>query len=216
MVPLSDGPGIADIRAGLASAARGADASPLAQAFRAWVLGIADPMVELAKGAAMALGSPGARSAGHVAILGYASTDPRLAEVFSVPFRDGRRVARQSKLVQAASAADPLRPTAHPPSASRAGRAPPARPPGCRVARRAGRARRFGRGALGLQPFPYDRGGAHLRSAGPARPSRRCCRRQGSRSPNSASSRPTRIAVGPRGATRCASSPPWAALRTRR
>ncbi|MEE7492118.1 hypothetical protein MOTC310_17220 [Methylobacterium oryzae] len=89
MVPLSDGPGIADIRAGLASAARGADASPLAQAFRAWVLGIADPMVELAKGAAMALGSPGARSAGHVAILGYASTDPRLAEVFSVPFRDG-------------------------------------------------------------------------------------------------------------------------------
>ncbi len=89
MVPLSDGPGVADIRAGLAAASRGGEASPLAQAFRAWVLGVAGPMGDLAAEAAMAFGSPGGRSAGHVAILGYAATDPRLAEAFSEMFREG-------------------------------------------------------------------------------------------------------------------------------
>ncbi|MGU3464360.1 hypothetical protein ACLBXO_05855 [Methylobacterium sp. C33D] len=46
-------------------------------------------MLELAEGAAKALGSPGARSAGHVAILGYAAADPRLGEVYSDTFREG-------------------------------------------------------------------------------------------------------------------------------
>ncbi|MBE7200387.1 MAG: hypothetical protein INR70_21640 [Parafilimonas terrae] len=70
MVPLSDGPGVADIRAGLAAASREGDAAPLVQAFRAWVLGVPDPMGDLAAAAAVALGSSGGRSAGHVAILG--------------------------------------------------------------------------------------------------------------------------------------------------
>lgn len=89
MVPLSDGPGIADVRAGLAAASRQADASPLVQAFRAWVLGDADPMGDLAAAAATAFGSPGGRSAGHAAILGYAAADPRLAGAHSEAFREG-------------------------------------------------------------------------------------------------------------------------------
>ncbi len=89
MVPLSDGPGVADIRAGLAAASREGDAAPLVQAFRAWVLGVPDPMGDLAAAAAVALGSSGGRSAGHVAILGYGATGPELAEAFADTFREG-------------------------------------------------------------------------------------------------------------------------------
>lgn len=76
---MSEGPSVADVRAGLVDlTASDAAAAPHLLAFRAWVLGERATLPELAASAAAGMASPGDRSAWLVAVLGYAAGADRL------------------------------------------------------------------------------------------------------------------------------------------
>ncbi|MCI9878873.1 MULTISPECIES: hypothetical protein [Methylobacterium] len=89
MVPVSEGPTIAAIRASLVSAARVDGETPLLLAFRSFMLGEHGPLAALATDASEALASPGARSAAHVAVLGYAAAAHVLAGSLVPALADG-------------------------------------------------------------------------------------------------------------------------------
>ncbi len=89
MVPVSDGPTIAGVRAGLVAASSAEDDEPVMLAFRAFVLDGHEPLAELASRAAEALGNPGTRSARRVAVLGYAAAARRLPDALIPALADG-------------------------------------------------------------------------------------------------------------------------------
>ncbi len=91
MVPVSDGPTVAAVRAGLVAASTADTAMPLSLAFRSFVLDEHGPLADLASRAAAAFGNPGERAAWHVATLGYASAARRLPASLAPTLADGIR-----------------------------------------------------------------------------------------------------------------------------
>ncbi|TGE02656.1 hypothetical protein [Methylobacterium nonmethylotrophicum] len=91
MVPVSDGPTVAAVRAGLVAACAVNGDAPLLLAFRSFVLDDHDPLAGLASRAAEAFGKPGERSARHVATLGYAAAARRLPDALAPVLADGIR-----------------------------------------------------------------------------------------------------------------------------
>lgn len=92
MVPVSDGPNAAVVRAGLAAAsAVDAAAAPHLAAFRGWLLGEPVALADLAAAAATAMASPADRSAWHVAVLGYAAASDSLGDMLRPALEDGLR-----------------------------------------------------------------------------------------------------------------------------
>lgn len=89
MVPVSDGPTVAAVRAGLVAASAVDASAPLSLAFRSFILDEHEPLSSLASQAAEAFGKPGERAARHIATLGYAAAARRLPDDLVPALADG-------------------------------------------------------------------------------------------------------------------------------